>query len=282
MHHFKDAAIEPVAATAGLGTQFSCLLARRARGQRRDLLPLAIGTFIGVALTTIFGLLFMNTARRDDRRVDAFYSHVGSVVFVVISAQQGAGNVALIKLPLERPVFLREYRNNTYSYGCYFAVSLLADWPIVFLQECVKDAILHALMGLDGALAVFVLVTFLLSVAIASMAAMLSASLGGVEAATACMPVVLIPQMLFTGVFVRVDQIPRVLRWIRHLCVLKYAIGAEIQNELSCRGSTICRDWIADNDFRDLSMWENVAVMCAFVVAAQLAGAFFLKRSIAL
>lgn len=88
--------------------------------------------------------------------------------------------------------------------------------------------------------------------------------------------------MLFTGVFVRVEQIPPLLRWIRHLCVLKYAIGAEIQNEFGCRGSNICREWIRDNDFRELGMWENIAIICGFIVAAQVFGSYCLRRSIAL
>jgi ABC-type multidrug transport system permease subunit len=198
----------------------------------------------------------------------------------MISAQQAAGAVALIKLPLERPVFLREYKNGTYSYGAYFVTSLVAEWPIVLAQNALNGSLVHHLIGFDGSLAFFVLLTFLLHNAICAIAAMISAGMNSVEGAAALMPVVLVPQMLFVGLFVRIEQIPVWVRWARHLCVLKYAMAAEVLNEFACGDSYACRDWLETNDYHQLSMWENLGAVACFVAGAQVLGALLLKRSI--
>jgi len=38
-------------------------------------------------------------------------------------------------------------------------------------------------------------------------------------------PLALIPQMLFSGLFVPVQKIPQSLQWVKYLCPLKYAIN---------------------------------------------------------
>ena len=124
------------------------------------------------------------------------------------------------------------------------------------------------------------LLTFLLHNAICAIAAMISAGMDSVEGAAALMPVVLVPQMLFVGLFVRVDQIPTFIRWARHLCVLKYATSAEVLSEFACKDAAPCRDYLESNDYHALSMWENVGVVACFIVGAWTLGAFFLKRSI--
>merc|ERR1712061_934740 len=39
-------------------------------------------------------------------------------------------------------------------------------------------------------------------------------------------PLVLLPQMLFSGLFIPVNSIPVSLRWLQYVCPLKYAINA--------------------------------------------------------
>merc|ERR1711862_586027 len=38
-------------------------------------------------------------------------------------------------------------------------------------------------------------------------------------------PLVLLPQMLFSGLFVPINSIPASLRWVQYVCPLKYAIN---------------------------------------------------------
>ena len=208
---------------------------------------------------------------------------MGAIVFVMISCQQGAATAALIKLPMERPVFVREFRNNTYSHWVYFVVALISDYPVTFVQELIKCAIMHFMIKLRGDYFTFVVICFLLNVAIAALAALCTSALDSVDGANAILPAVLVPQMLFTGLCVRVNQIPEVVRWGRYLCVLKFAVDAEIINEFECDKNddpTICRGWYETNQTREFSMTQNCLIVIAYTIAAQLLGAYFLRRSI--
>jgi len=40
-----------------------------------------------------------------------------------------------------------------------------------------------------------------------------------------CVPVVFVPQLLFSGFFISIDSIPVCVRWARYLCSLTYALS---------------------------------------------------------
>ena len=86
--------------------------------------------------------------------------------------------------------------------------------------------------------------------------------------------------MCHRGLFIRIEQIPVFLRWARHLCALKYAVGAGVLNEFECKDSHICRDWMNSNDYHALTIDTNLIYLVLFTVVAYFVGALFLKKSI--
>jgi len=266
-------------------TQFFWLLQRRAIGEARSFKGLLIGSSIGIFLSIVFGLLFMGAGGRNDAKVDNFSSHTGALVFIFISCQQGAGVRNLLALPIERPIFIREYRNRTYDHWIYFTCALVVEWPITLALEVTKTAIVYSLLELRGSFVVFVAAFFLLNVAICALAALITSYLNSVTAAAQLMPAVLVPQMLFVGLFVRISQIPKFLRWARHLCVLKYALGAAVLNEFRCSESspdTVCKEWLRTNSYQDLTISENLGILALYTLCTLILGAYFLRQSIAL
>lgn len=53
------------------------------------------------------------------------------------------------------------------------------------------------------------------------------------DVAAELMPALIVPQLLFAGVFIQVNLIPEFLRWAQYLCSLTYAIRLVLLNEFS-------------------------------------------------
>merc|ERR1712025_1368769 len=58
-----------------------------------------------------------------------------------------------------------------------------------------------------------------------SLSMIIGGAVASVEKAIQLMPLVMLPQMLFSGLFIPVDAIPSSLKWVQYLCPLKYAIN---------------------------------------------------------
>lgn len=265
---------------ANAWTQFSLLSERRFleifRGYRFYLIRL----IIGVSLTLVCGLLFYDAGARDDSKPENMQTHYGALTFLLIAAQQSASALVLIRIPQERPVFLREYRNRTYNYWVYYLVQQTAEWPFVIIEECLKNAIAFALFKLDANYFLICLITILLSASIAAMAAMISSTLNSVQAATSLLPVLLVPQMLFSGYFVRITQMPEIVRWARWLCALRYATSAAAIAEFGeCNNNDTCSDFLATNRIHELTLAQNCTVLVVLIVVAQFVGSRALKNS---
>merc|ERR1719498_1255172 len=80
-------------------------------------------------------------------------------------------------------------------------------------------------MGLHGDFVVLVLYTWTLGIASSSLALVIGCGIASAQKAIQLAPLALIPQMLFSGLFLPVQKIPASLRWVKYICPLKYAIS---------------------------------------------------------
>merc|ERR1711870_154218 len=80
-------------------------------------------------------------------------------------------------------------------------------------------------MGLHGNFAWLVCITWALALASSSLALVISCGVASAQKAIQLAPLALIPQMLFSGLFLPVGKIPGSLQWVKYLCPLKYAIN---------------------------------------------------------
>ncbi len=77
------------------------------------------------------------------------------------------------------------------------------------------------------------------------------------------MPAVILPQLLLSGLAIARDQMPTVLHWISGALPLSYAIDAI--NDLTVNTSAS-------------GIWNQVAILCAFIVGALVLGVTTLRR----
>lgn len=154
-----------------------------------------------------------------------FQAHFGTLVSLSIMAMMGAAQPVILQFPQERPVFLREYAANQYGVVPYFISKTLVEMPVVLMTQILTFLVTYWWMGLHGNIILLVLVSWLLGIASSSLALLVGCGVASAQKAIQLAPLTLIPQMLFSGLFVPVAKIPLSLRWARYLCPLKYAIN---------------------------------------------------------
>lgn len=145
----------------------------------------------------------------------------------------GSAQPLLLQFPLERPIFLREYAANMYGVVPYFLAKTLVELPLSFVTQLETWLISYWVMDLDGNFILLVLVSWALSMTAASTALVVGCSVPDARSAQELAPLIFVPQILFTGIFVSISLIPSWLRWLQYLCALKYAVNLASIIELS-------------------------------------------------
>ncbi|CAJ1459430.1 unnamed protein product [Effrenium voratum] len=227
----------------GFCKQLSMLVVREVRGTLRNKGVLMARFGMSLFLATLYGWLFSGSASRGDSEgasdeggclpedfsaggcTGDFQAHWGTVVSLSIMAMMGAAQPIILNFPQERPVFLREYAAHQYSVVPYFISKTLVELPVVLVSQIIIFGVTYFWMGLHGNVLLLVGVSWLLGIASSSLALLVGCGVASAQKAIQLTPLALIPQMLFSGLFVPVAKIPASLRWARFLCPLKYAIN---------------------------------------------------------
>lgn len=97
--------------------------------------------------------------------------------------------------------------------------------PLAGLQAFLIVVVAYWLMALNGNFGFLVGTVWLIQVSSASYAFLVGALVSDPQSAQEIAPAVLVPQFIFAGFFVSIQQIPPALRWIQYLCALKFALA---------------------------------------------------------
>lgn len=283
---------------AGLVTQFAALGKREYQNVIRDKASLAARFGIAAALNLIFALIFFKVGDAKGKDYDMF-SHFGAVMFAAISAMFGSAQPIALTFPSERPLFLREYANGTYSSVPYFWSKLVTELPLSLMTAIITFCACYWLEMLQGNFMLHVLTMWLLGLAAASTALCAGCLAANAKQAVEATPAIFVPQILFAGFFIKTTQIPVWIRWAQYLCSLKFAINLHMIIEFSngaCDGEPLdyggpggpgqvamtrkesCANMLAQNDTDPDQWWFYGLVLCGIFLGFRLLALFLLTR----
>jgi ABC-type multidrug transport system permease subunit len=177
---------------------------------------------------------------------------------------------ALVQFPSERPRFLREYYTGTYSSIPYSLGKVLIDIPLGFMQAVLQTLIVYWSIRLQGDILYIILCVFGTSMASSSLAVFFGCINEDPNSSIEMVPLLFVPQILFTGFFIRTSLIPIWMRWIQYLCPLKYGMNLFLMNEFaafrkSCQGQAgvYCEATLTNNDIVTDDWWVYVLVLAS-------------------
>lgn len=228
-----------------------------------------IGRFvITIFLNLLFGWIFFQAANPESSKFTV-NSAFGALTNAFISSLFAASQPPLLTFPLERVVFLREYSTGTYSGFPYFVSKIMVEVPLYLFSSFLQLVILYWMVGFQGNFWVLGFEIFLVQLVSASYAFLIGALVNDVKQAQELAPLVFVPQLLFTGFFISIQQIPVSIRWVQYLCSLTYGLKLGIITEFQAcanEGDPDCLKVINFNNANEDLVWMYVLILVAIFV----------------
>jgi ABC-type multidrug transport system ATPase subunit/ABC-type multidrug transport system permease subunit len=261
----------PQVKRAGFGAQCWELLQREGRNLKRDkrLIGMRLGspTFLSLLLG---GILWGKGAGDAAQQ-----SHVAAVTFLGINAMMSAAQPLILTFPYERPVFIREYSGGMYDVVPYFVSKLVYEIPMIFVQVTIICTIGYFMTSLQGNFGIILSGMMLQGWCSAAMATAIGALASNPRQAIELFPAVIMPQFLFGGLWIRIESIPVVLRWIQYIVPLKYAINIMYIGEFAnVSGKTKLFD---TNNVDDSILWAYYIILIGQIIIFRILGAMALR-----
>jgi ABC-2 type transporter len=225
-------------------TQVKMLFWREISYMYRFPLPLYARFGFTSFLSFLIGLIFYKVG--DASPADSFNitSQFGALMILLMLAMLGTAQPAILFFPEERPIFLREYSTDHYSVVSYFVSRLFIEAMNTGIQVIIMVAFIYFMVSFNGSLLIYLATTYALAMSGTAMAVMLGVLSGGnAKFAQQLLPLLFIPQLLFSGFFVSPSLIPSFLQWAQYVCVLTYAVRVLIIEEFYN-----CSDNVTENN----------------------------------
>ena len=250
-------------------TQIRELTIRETQGFVRDKGSLIARFGATIFLNTLFAIIFLKAGDITDPDYTVT-THFGAFMQILISAMFGSAQPALLTFVTQRAVFLREYATGTYGSVAWFFSKMMFEIPLTFATSCVQLLITYFLMDLNGNYLYLTVAAWLVGFASSSAALLLGSLVSTVKVAQELSVLVFVPQLLFSGFFIRISQIPEWLSWVQYLCALKYGVNlgsiVEFGDGMCGTNSSIqdeCRTLLIRNEIVESDWWVYALVLCA-------------------
>lgn len=188
-------------------------------------------TIATLIIAIFLGLAYLGLTNN----ISGFQNRAGSLFFVITMLSFSC-LTALDLFISERPIFIRERANGAYEAGPYFLAKVFTDlMPLRVLLPTIFATIVFWMAGYSSNMAHYVrflLVIVLVNFTSAALLFVLSALTRSLAAATFISSILILVQLLFSGLLLNFASIPVYIRWLRYLSFLGYAYEAAIVNEL--------------------------------------------------
>lgn len=168
----------------------------------------------------------------------------------------------------------------------YFLSKMLMELPLALAQTCLGFIFVYFMCSFSGNGWYMILSAWGLAVVSSSMAVFLGCFLTNVKDVAELGPLLFVPQLLFSGYFIKISQIPSYLQWIQYICGLKYGLNLELMLEFgptgdACQGpysQAYCQSLLKDNNVEVDQWWVNIVIMIAIFLCFRLFGGILLLQ----
>lgn len=187
---------------------------------------------LGTALLSIFtGGCFFQVGLD----IGGFQNRVGSIFFIYILILFSSLS-ALTLFAKGRLLMMRERANGLYSPWSWLSSHLVYDLGLLrFVPSLIIASIVYWMVGLHKSAALFfqfLLITVLFNWTVSVYQMLLAALLEEISTAILYGALFILFNIAFAGFILNLQNVPAVIRWLRWICPLKYALEAVASNEL--------------------------------------------------
>jgi len=262
----------------GLRTEISLLFMREMKHLIRERASLMARIGITGCFGLFFGLIYLNIGEKDLSDPLNLQAEFGAITNLLISTMFGVAQAAMLELPKDRPVFLREYSTNHYSVFPYFISRLSVEATVTFVQVLVQLLLSFFLMKLRMQFMIFLFISYILALASTSIGVLIGSYIEDPKVASEFMPVLIVPQLLFSGFFISTSIIPTFLRWAQYMCSLTYAIRLSLYYEFGDCNTDICVSLLESNGVYEFDTAWYWIILCLLFAAMRIMAMIILRN----
>jgi ABC-type multidrug transport system permease subunit len=222
----------------GFLVQTKLLFLREVHNVHRNTKNLVARSAMSVVGSVLGGILFFQVGKNSFTEFINLQSTFGGLLMSLLANVFSTALPSLVAFPEERPVFLREYSTNHYSVSAYFASRLTMEALVTASQALISTILTYFLMGLSAGYGTFWSVCYVLAMTSTALGVLVGCSVKEPDVAIEFLPMIFMPQILFSGFFVPPDLIPVWLRWLQYIFPLTYAVKLVMVAEFdgACNG----------------------------------------------
>ncbi|XP_017075897.2 ABC transporter G family member 41 [Drosophila eugracilis] len=266
----------------GFWIQLSVLLRRHLRSMWRDLVAVQMRVVMHVVVALLLGVVYWQIGSDAGKIV----SNVSCLFFVILFVFAGNAMPSILLCMQDSAVFIREYYNGWYSLGAYYLSKVLADLPMQLTCPTLFISIGYFMTGQPPEQHRFAMCwgICVMTAFIGHFIGVIAGSMFPMQLAIFLVPSATIPFLLFSGFFIRLNELSWFLRPICNVSFFRYifeglmrAIYGYDRGELECHAAmNFCYYRTADQFLKDFDMqgdefgWD-IAVLGFFVILLLLA-----------
>mmetsp|Transcript_17197 Transcript_17197/g.43854 ORF Transcript_17197/g.43854 Transcript_17197/m.43854 type:complete len:757 (+) Transcript_17197:132-2402(+) len=206
----------------GFWPQFSTLLRRSAWLSLRDKTQVRAKMALALIVSLFLGLCYFQISYDQSSASDRFALIFSTLIFNAMNNMQQT----VTTFPVECAVFLREYRNGLYSAFAFYSSLILVRCTLQAVFTVIFCTVLYFMAGL--LLNVTAFFTFLgVHLVVGFIAVVIGLLFGflipNVRLATALVPIIMMPLVLFSGFLISRDNVPVYFVWLFYISYLQYS-----------------------------------------------------------
>jgi len=247
------------------------------RSVTRDKAALCARFGFTLFMNMIVCLIFFQVGDIEEEHYDV-QSHMGALTIVGINAMFGCAQATMLSFPSERPVFLREHMSQMYGVLPYFLSKTLVEFVLLTLQVCEAWLITYWMMNFHGNFFLLAAASGLIGAASSSMGLFLGCTVADVKAAIELSPAIFVPQVMFAGFFIKIEQIPGFLRWVQYICPLKWGMNILLIAEFDNDNIPSAGKLLKSNDVEPDNLVLYVVILLVLVGLFRVVAMLLLKK----
>ncbi|RLN92145.1 hypothetical protein BBJ28_00019386 [Nothophytophthora sp. Chile5] len=209
----------------GLMGQIRVLYSRNTLRTIRDRLAFRVAIIQSTFVGTLIGLIYLQL-NLNQRGVQNF---VGGFFFLAVQQTYSPANPAFISVPMELPIIRREYKAGLYHLIAWYLSKNLSELPMQILLPIFTFVPTYFLMGIGHGFEVFLsmlVIMMLINSAAIGLAYMVSGLCSRIHVVPILGTLILLPFLLFGGLFINTRDCPDYFVWIVYISPIKYGFEA--------------------------------------------------------
>lgn len=220
---------------------------------------------LNASLAIVWGTLWYDVASAPLERAT---DYTGVLFFMVAHFFWHTMFSSLGAFPKTRDVLTKERASETYHMEAFFVSSILVEVPVKCVLPLLFYLIICPLAGFSLRVSVLLYFATLVNVQVASSLSMLiSATVFDFERSGVIATVLMVYQMCSGGYFIRLDQLPAAMRWIRWTSTWYFSMGVVFNVAVRPLGEEM-REATEQYTVSELPTAGSLAVLATFCVVA--------------